>query len=92
MDIVTQGLIGATVAQAGARPNEVRLASIVGFCAPLLADADALIQTPNIDQLASGGMVFTDGHSSSGVCSPSRFAILTGQHHWRRHHGCRCRS
>ena len=45
MDIVTQGLIGATVAQAGARPNEVRLASLIGFCAPLLADADALIRS-----------------------------------------------
>ena len=45
MDIVTQGLIGATFAQAGARPNEVRLASLVGFCAPLLADADAVIRS-----------------------------------------------
>jgi len=45
MDIVTQGLIGATVAQAGAKPNEIRLASIIGFCAPLLADADALIRS-----------------------------------------------
>jgi len=45
MDIVTQGLIGATAAQAGARPNEVRLASFVGFCAPLFADADALIRS-----------------------------------------------
>ncbi|WOO41021.1 metal-dependent hydrolase [Rubellicoccus peritrichatus] len=47
MDIVTQGLIGATAAQAGARPNEVRLASLVGFCAPLLADADAFIRSAN---------------------------------------------
>ncbi|OMH37508.1 metal-dependent hydrolase [Motiliproteus sp. MSK22-1] len=45
MDIVTQGLIGATLAQAWARPGEVRLASLVGFCAPLLADADALISS-----------------------------------------------
>ena len=45
MDIITQGLLGATLAQAGARPNEVRLAALVGFCAPLLADADALIKS-----------------------------------------------
>lgn len=45
MDIVTQGLLGATAAQACAKPNEVRLASIVGFCAPLLADADTLIRS-----------------------------------------------
>ena len=37
--------MGATVAQAGAKPNEVRLASLVGFCAPLLADADTLIRS-----------------------------------------------
>ena len=45
MDLITQGLLGATVAQAGAKPDEVRLASLIGFCAPLLADADALIRS-----------------------------------------------
>jgi arylsulfatase A len=41
------------------------------------------IPTPNIDRLAAGGLRFTDGHSSSGVCSPSRYALLTGRYHWR---------
>ena len=41
------------------------------------------IATPNIDRLASGGMRFTDAHSSSGVCSPSRYTLLTGRYHWR---------
>jgi arylsulfatase A-like enzyme len=50
-------------------------------------DAKAKIQTPNLDRLAAGGMTFSDGHSSSGICTPSRFAMLTGQHHWRRFHG-----
>ncbi|MBA7566239.1 N-acetylgalactosamine-6-O-sulfatase [subsurface metagenome] len=45
------------------------------------------IPTPNLDQLASEGMRFTDAHSSSGICSPSRFALLTGMYHWRRQHG-----
>lgn len=45
MDLITQGLIGAAVAQAGAKPNEARLATLVGFCAPLLADADALVRS-----------------------------------------------
>lgn len=48
---------------------------------------DSKIPTPNLDYLASEGMLFTDAHSSSGVCSPSRFALLTGKHHWRRQHG-----
>ena len=41
------------------------------------------IPTPHIDRLAAAGMRFTDGHSSSGVCSPSRYTILTGRYHWR---------
>ncbi len=41
------------------------------------------IPTPHLDRLASQGMRFTDGHSSSGVCSPSRYALLTGRYHWR---------
>lgn len=41
------------------------------------------IPTPNIDRLAAQGLRFTDGHSSSGVCSPSRYTLLTGRYHWR---------
>ena len=41
------------------------------------------IPTPNIDRLAAQGMRFTDAHSSSGVCSPSRYTLLTGRYHWR---------
>ncbi len=41
------------------------------------------IPTPHIDRLASGGITFTDAHSSSGVCSPSRYTLLTGRYHWR---------
>lgn len=41
------------------------------------------IPTPNIDQLAAQGMRFTNGHCSSGVCSPSRYTLLTGRYHWR---------
>ncbi|WP_162340535.1 sulfatase family protein [Cyclobacterium salsum] len=41
------------------------------------------IPTPHIDRLVSEGMSFTDAHSSSGVCSPSRYTLLTGRYHWR---------
>ena len=43
MDLLTQGLLGATLAQAGAKPQETKLAAGVGFLAGMLADADALI-------------------------------------------------
>lgn len=38
------------------------------------------IPTPNIDQLARGGIQFTNGYASSSVCAPSRAGILTGKH------------
>jgi arylsulfatase A-like enzyme len=41
------------------------------------------IPTPAIDKLATEGMRFTDAHSSSGVCTPSRYSLLTGRYHWR---------
>ena len=41
------------------------------------------IPTPHIDKLAAQGMRFTDAHTSSGVCSPSRYTLLTGRYHWR---------
>ncbi|MGJ8672705.1 sulfatase family protein [Rubritalea sp.] len=81
----------ATVAQAQQRteqPNVVILyADDMGVGDVSYGDPAAKIQTPNIDRLASQGMTFTDGHSSSGICTPSRYSLLTGQHHWRRFHG-----
>lgn len=41
------------------------------------------IPTPNIDRLAQQGMRFNDMHSSSAVCTPSRYSILTGRYPWR---------
>ena len=41
------------------------------------------IRTPNIDQLAAGGLRFTDGHCSAATCTPSRFSMLTGVHGFR---------
>jgi arylsulfatase A-like enzyme len=41
------------------------------------------IRTPNLDRLAREGMIFLDAHSSSAVCSPSRYSVLTGRYNWR---------
>ncbi|MEC3907206.1 sulfatase-like hydrolase/transferase [Tamlana sp. 2201CG12-4] len=46
---------------------------------------DSKIPTPNLDKLADEGMRFTDAHSASTVCSPSRYSLLTGRYHWRGH-------
>lgn len=41
------------------------------------------ILTPKIDAFAKEAMTFTDAHSASAVCTPSRYAILTGRYSWR---------
>ena len=41
------------------------------------------IATPNLDQLVRRGMSFTDAHSPSAVCSPTRYGLLTGRYAWR---------
>lgn len=70
------------------KPNIVIIyADDMGYGDLNIQNPNSKIPTPNLDQLASEGMRFTDAHSSSGICSPSRFALLTGTYHWRRQHG-----
>src|SRR5690242_9891777 len=42
------------------------------------------VKTPNLDRLASQGLRFTDAHSSSATCTPSRYSLLTGEYAWRK--------
>jgi arylsulfatase A-like enzyme len=46
-------------------------------------NAESKIPTPNIDRLADEGMIFTDAHSGSSVCTPTRYQLLTGRYSWR---------
>ncbi|MDO6721333.1 arylsulfatase [Psychrosphaera sp. 1_MG-2023] len=41
------------------------------------------IPTPNLDELAAQGIRFTDAHSPSSVCTPTRYSVLTGRYSWR---------
>ena len=70
------------------QPNVLILyADDLGFGDLGCYNKESRIPTPNLDRLASESVRFTDGHSSSGICTPSRFAMLTGRHHWRDFHG-----
>lgn len=42
-----------------------------------------IIPTPALDQMAAEGMRFTDAHTTSSVCTPTRYGILTGRYNWR---------
>ena len=68
-------------------PNIVIIyADDMGYGDLACQNPDSKIPTPNLDKLAQEGLRFTDGHCSSGICSPSRYALLTGRYHWRVFH------
>ncbi len=79
------GLISlARDVRAAEKPNIVLiLADDLGYGDVGCYNKDSKIPTPHLDQLAREGMRFTDAHSPSSVCSPTRYALLTGRYAWR---------
>jgi len=75
----------ATPALAAERPNVVViLADDLGWGSVGCYGANpTLVQTPHIDRLAREGRRFTDANTTSSVCSPTRYALLTGRYCWR---------
>jgi len=71
-------------ASAATPPNIVYiLADDLGYGDVKCLNPISKIATPHLDRLAAGGMTFTDAHSSSSVCTPSRYNLLTGRYNWR---------
>ncbi len=65
-------------------PNVVViLADDLGYGDPGRYNDESKIPTPNLDRLADEGMRFTDAHSPSAVCTPTRYGLLTGRYAWR---------
>ena len=76
-------IAGVTVAEPS-KPNIVLiLADDLGY-GDLGCYGATKVKTPNIDKLASEGRRFTDAHSASSVCTPSRYAMLTGEYPFRK--------
>ncbi|MEZ5104998.1 MAG: arylsulfatase [Draconibacterium sp.] len=66
------------------QPNIIYiLADDLGYGDVSVYNPSEKITTPNIDRLAESGIRFTDAHSPSSVCTPTRYSILTGQYPWR---------
>ncbi|MBN2413928.1 arylsulfatase [candidate division KSB1 bacterium] len=59
------------------------LADDMGYGDLTCLNKDSKIQTPNMDRIADEGVIFTDAHSGSAVCTPTRYGILTGRYCWR---------
>ena len=85
---LTTTVVGSHVAPVRAaelsKPNIVYiLADDLGYGDIGCYNRASKINTPNIDRLAKEGMRFTDAHSPSAVCTPTRYALLTGRYAWR---------
>ncbi len=66
------------------KPNIIIvLADDLGYGDVGAFNPESMIKTPYIDQLAAEGMKFTDAHTTSAVCTPTRYALLTGRYNWR---------
>src|SRR5579862_6681897 len=66
------------------KPNIVILyADDLGIGDTCCYGATAVV-TPNIDRLSREGLRFTDGHAAAATCTPSRYALMTGEYPWRK--------
>lgn len=75
---------GERLKAAGALPNVVIiLADDMGSGDIQHLNGESTIPTPNLNRLAQSGMTFTDAHSPSAVCTPTRYGLLTGRYCWR---------
>lgn len=76
-------LAGASALSAAA-PNVIYvLCDDLGYGDVACLNPQGRIPTPHVDRLAREGMIFTDAHSSSAVCTPTRYGVLTGRYNWR---------
>ena len=70
--------------EAPSNPNIIFLmADDMGYGDLGCYNSNSKIPTPNMDRLAAQGMRFTDAHSGSAVCSPTRYGVVTGRYAWR---------
>jgi len=75
-------LCGSTFA--AERPNiVVILADDMGYGDVQALNPESKIPTPHLNQLAADGMTFTDAHTPSAVCTPTRYGLLNGRYCWR---------
>ncbi len=66
------------------RPNIVLIyADDLGY-GDISCNGATEVSTPNVDRIAKEGLNFTDGHCASATCTPSRYAMLTGEYAWRK--------
>jgi arylsulfatase A-like enzyme len=84
LSLLTLVAVALPALAADPKPNVVViLADDLGYGDVKCLNPDGKIATPNLDKLAAAGLTFTDAHSPSAVCSPTRYGVLTGRDAWR---------
>lgn len=86
MRTIVAALLGlaCSALAAAEKPNIIYvLCDDLGYGDLQCLNPDGKIPTPNFDRLAAAGIVFTDAHSGSAVCTPTRYGVLTGRYAWR---------
>lgn len=82
--IIAAAVIRPPAQAAASRPNIVFILSDdVGY-GDLACYGAQRVKTPNLDRIAREGVRFTDAHAPASVCTPTRFALLTGKYAWRQ--------
>ena len=82
--LFVSALLLAPAALAADRPNLVFiLADDMGYGDVQALNPKSKIPTPNLNRLSREGMTFTDAHTSSAVCTPTRYGLVTGRYSWR---------
>jgi arylsulfatase A-like enzyme len=77
-------LLASPPAAPAEKPNVVYiLADDLGYGDVKALNPEGKIATPRLDRMAAQGMSFTDAHSGSSVCTPTRYGVLTGRYSWR---------
>ncbi|MBL9130854.1 MAG: arylsulfatase [Verrucomicrobiaceae bacterium] len=77
-------LAPCTLLPAASKPNIIFiLCDDLGYGDVRCLNPEGKIATPHMDRLATEGMIFTDAHSGSSVCTPTRYGVMTGRYAWR---------
>ncbi|MDA9260371.1 arylsulfatase [Puniceicoccaceae bacterium] len=85
LTILVTGLAALSAFAAESKPNIIYiLADDMGYGdVKCLNPERGMIATPHMDRVAAEGMTFTDTHTTSSVCTPTRYGIITGRYNWR---------
>ena len=81
--LVLSGILSPVRAADAEKPNIVLIYTDDLGYGDVSCNGATKVQTPNIDRLAAEGLNFTDAHCAAATCTPSRYAMLTGEYAWR---------